>query len=209
VVAEHISPPLREEVKVTLKVSQNLHASMTPLLLGALLGKKGGGSTDGSNDAKDAKPETGFDHERRFLESLGLDLSGAQQADGAGGDAHYTPAFMTAYLAAMAKRPDFPAFHAALPVLGRDGTLFDIQPASPAAGHVSAKTGTFIVDDPLNQRLLVTGKGLAGFLTTTRGRRLAFAIYVNNVSISREPNESKRVVGQALGEIAAAAYDAD
>ena len=29
-VAEHVSPPLSEEAKVTLKVSQNLHASMTP-----------------------------------------------------------------------------------------------------------------------------------------------------------------------------------
>jgi len=38
-VAEHISPPLSEEVKVTLKVSQNLHASMTPWIPGAVLGK--------------------------------------------------------------------------------------------------------------------------------------------------------------------------
>ena len=29
-VAEHVSLPLSEEIKVTLKVSQNLHASMTP-----------------------------------------------------------------------------------------------------------------------------------------------------------------------------------
>ena len=34
VVAEHTSPPLSEDVKVTLKVSQNLHASMGPYLLG-------------------------------------------------------------------------------------------------------------------------------------------------------------------------------
>ena len=37
---------------------------------------------------------------------------------------------------------------------------------------------------------------------------LAFALYVNNVSVS-EPGEVKRVVGQALGEIAAAAYEAE
>ena len=193
-VAEHVSPPLREEVKVTLKVSQNLHASLTPLLLGALLRKD--------------KDQTGFDLEREFLASLGLETSGAQQADGAGGDAHFTPAFMVAFLAAMAKRPDFPFFQAALPILGRDGTLFDIQADSPAAGHVFAKTGTYGVDDPLNRRILVTGKGLAGYLTTAAGRRLAFAIYANNVPVSKEPNEIKRVVGQALGEIAAAAYDA-
>lgn len=193
-VAEHLSPSMREEVKVTLKVSQNLHASMTPFLIAALLRKE--------------KDQTGFDLERDFLTASGLELGGAQQADGAGGDAHFSPAFMVSYLAMMSKRPDFQFFYAALPVLGRDGTLFDIQPDSPAAGHVSAKTGTYGVDDPLNRRVLVTGKGLAGYLTTTAGRRLALAIYVNNVSVSKEPNEIKRVVGQALGEIAAAAYDA-
>jgi len=64
------------------------------------------------------------------------------------------------------------------------------------------------VDDPLNRRLLITGKGLAGYLTTAAGKRLAFAIYVNNVSVSTAADEITRVVGQALGEIAAAAYDA-
>ena len=192
-VAEHQSATLGNEVRVTLKVSQNLHASMTPYILGALRGHD--------------SASTGFDVEREFLTSLGLDLSGAQQADGAGGDAHYTPSFMTSYLTAMAKRPDIATFLAALPVLGRDGTLWDIQPESPAAGHVFAKTGTFAVNDPLNRRLLVTGKGLAGYMTTARGERLAFAVYVNNVSVSLAPDETKRVVGQALGEIAAMAYE--
>jgi D-alanyl-D-alanine carboxypeptidase/D-alanyl-D-alanine-endopeptidase (penicillin-binding protein 4) len=193
VVAEHQSAPLGEDVKVTLKVSQNLHASTWPFILGALKGKD--------------STSTGFDVEREFLTSLGLDLSGAQQADGAGGDAHYSPAFMVSYLAAMAKRPDYPTFQRGLPILGRDGTLWDIQTESPAAGHVFAKTGTFAVDDPLNRRLLVTGKGLAGYLTTAQGERCAFAIYVNNVSVSTAPDEIKRVVGQALGEIAAAMYE--
>jgi len=191
-VAEHQSATLGEEVKVTLKVSQNLHASSTPLLLGALKGKD--------------TASTGFDVEREFLTSLGLDLSGAQQADGAGGDAHFTPSFMVSYLSAMAKRPDYPTFQKALPVLGRDGTLWNIQTESPAAGHVFAKTGTFAVDDPLNRRMLVTGKGLAGYLTTATGERCVFAIYVNNVSVSTAPDEVTRVVGQALGEVAAAMY---
>jgi PBP4 family serine-type D-alanyl-D-alanine carboxypeptidase len=192
-VAEHRSATLGNEVRVTLKVSQNLHASMMPFLLGALHGRD--------------STATGFDVEREFLTSLGLDLSGAQQGDGAGGDAHYTPAFMTSFLAAMEKRPDIATFLGALPVLGRDGTLWDIQRDSPAAGHVFAKTGTFAVDDPLNRRLLVTGKGLAGYMTTAQGERLAFAIYVNNVSVSTAPDEVKRVIGQALGEIAALAYE--
>src|SRR5229473_4468559 len=37
-VTEHVSPPLSEEIKITLKVSQNLHAGMGPYLLGILLG---------------------------------------------------------------------------------------------------------------------------------------------------------------------------
>jgi D-alanyl-D-alanine carboxypeptidase/D-alanyl-D-alanine-endopeptidase (penicillin-binding protein 4) len=195
VIAEHVSAPMSEEVKVTLKVSQNLHASMTPRLLGAIIGKK-----DTSR--------TGFDLEREFLQQAGLDVSGAQQGDGAGGDAHFTPAFMVSYLTYMTTRSDYPKFLAALPILGRDGTLFDIQPASPAAGHVFAKTGTYGVNDPLNRALLLTAKGLAGYMTTADGRHLAFAIYVNNVSVPREPDAVKRIVGQALGEIAAAAYDA-
>ncbi len=85
--------------------------------------------------------------------------------------------------------------------------LWDIQPNVPAAGHVFAKTGTYGVDDPLNRRLLVTAKGLAGYMTTAGGCHLAFAIYVNNVSVPNEPDAIKRIAGQAMGEVAAAVYD--
>src|ERR1043166_7813742 len=192
-VAEHVSAPLKEEIKVTLKVSQNLHASNTPLILGALLAPK---NTD----------RNGFDLEKDFLTKAGLDPLGAQQADGAGGNAHFTPEFMVSYLAWMSQQKDFQVFYDALPILGRDGTLFDIQTQSPAAGFVHAKTGTFSVYDPLNRRLLVTAKGLAGYMTTRKGEHLAFAIYINNVSVSTDRDAVKKIVGQALGEIAAAAY---
>jgi D-alanyl-D-alanine carboxypeptidase/D-alanyl-D-alanine-endopeptidase (penicillin-binding protein 4) len=192
-IAEHVSAELKEEIKVTLKVSQNLHASITPLVLGAMFAPKN-------------SDRTGFDLEKDFLTKAGLDPSGAQQADGAGGNAHFTPEFMVSFLAYMSKQKDFKVFHDALPVLGRDGTLFDIQAQSPAAGFVHAKTGTFSVFDPLNRRLLVTGKGLAGYMTTRKGEHLAFAIYINNVSVSTERDAVKKIVGQAVGEIAAAAY---
>jgi len=193
VVAEHVSPPLSEEVKVTLKVSQNLHASMGPFLLGALL-------------AHDGKAKAGFAEERRFLKEAGLDLSGASQSDGAGGSAHFTPDFMVHFLAYMAAQKDFPLYYAALPVLGRDGTLWNIQVSSPAAGHVHAKTGTYERDDLLNDLMMVDGKGLAGYLTTADGRRLAFAVYANNVAAGTDPEAVTRGVGQALGEIAVATY---
>jgi len=193
VVAEHVSPPLSEEVKVTLKVSQNLHASMGPFLLGALL-------------AHDGSAKAGFAEERRFMKQAGLDLSGASQSDGAGGSAHFTPDFMVHFLSYMAGQKDFSQYYAALPVLGRDGTLWNIQVESPAAGHVHAKTGTFERDDLLNDLKMVDGKGLAGYLTTADGRRLAFAAYANNVAAGTDPEAVTRGVGQALGEIAAAAY---
>ncbi len=192
-IAEHVSPPLKEEIKVTLKVSQNLHASITPFILGAMLAERN-------------SDRTGFDFEHDFLTKAGLDTLGAQQADGAGGNAHFTPEFMVSYLTYMSKQKDFQVFYNALPILGRDGTLFDIQSQSPAAGNVHAKTGTFSNYDPLNRRLLVTGKGLAGYMTTSKGEHLAFAIYINNVSVPLDRDATKKIVGQAVGEIAAAAY---
>ena len=194
VVAEHVSPPLSEDIKVTLKVSQNLHATMTPFILGEALAHK----------TKDID-QAGFDLERAFLVKAGLDLSGASQGDGAGGarSAYFTPDFMAHYLTFMSRQKDFSIFENALPVLGRDGTLWNIQVNSPAAGHVFAKTGTFDAYDNLNRRLMLTGKGLAGYTTTPEGRRLAFAIYVNRVALpADDPDAIQKIVGQAVGEIA-------
>jgi D-alanyl-D-alanine carboxypeptidase/D-alanyl-D-alanine-endopeptidase (penicillin-binding protein 4) len=193
IVAEHVSPPLSEEVKVTLKVSQNLHASATPFIVKSILAR--------SDSAK-----TGFDLEREFLQRAGLDLGGAQQSDGAGGDARFSPNFMVRYLEYMSKQPSFDAFFRALPILGRDGTLWNVQTTSPAAGHVFAKTGTLGNYDALNRKLLLSAKGLAGYLTTPSGKRYALALYVNNVAVSLDPEDVTRVAGQALGEIAGIGY---
>ncbi|HWC45592.1 MAG TPA: D-alanyl-D-alanine carboxypeptidase, partial [Casimicrobiaceae bacterium] len=191
VVAEHVSPPLSEEVKVTLKVSQNLHASATPFIVKSVLAR--------SDSAK-----TGFDLEHDFLQRAGLDLGGAQQTDGAGGDARFSPNFMVHYLEYMSKQPSFQVFHDALPVMGKDGTLWNVQPTSPAAGHVFAKTGTLGGYDALNRKMLLSAKGLAGYLTTASGKRYAIAAYVNNVSL--DPADVTRIAGQALGEIATIGY---
>ena len=115
---------------------------------------------------------------------------------------------MCHYLTYWKTRPDFDLFFSGLPVLGKDGTLAKIQTDSPAAGHVFAKTGTFGSEDKLNGRLMLNGKGLAGFVQTKSGRMLAFAAYMNHTSLPNEPDIAQKVAGQALGEIAAAAYDA-
>jgi dihydroorotase/N-acyl-D-amino-acid deacylase len=197
--AEHVSPPLSEEIKVTLKVSQNLHAGIGPYLLGALIAKN-------SKDPLSA----GFALERTFLQDAKLDLSGISQGDGAGGDWAdlFSPDFMCRYLTHWTTRPDYATFFNSLPVLGKDGTLAAIQPNSPAAGHVFAKTGTFGSEDKVNGKLMLNGKGLAGYVTTARGQKLVFAAYVNHVALPADPNAAQSIVGQALGEIAAAAYDA-
>ena len=199
-VAEHVSPPLSEEIKVTLKVSQNLHAGMGPYLLGALAGK----------DTK-SPLDAGFRIEHDFLQSAKLDLSGAAQGDGAGGDWAdlFSPDFMVHYLTYWSTRPDYQDFFKALPILGKDGTLAKIQTNSPGAGHVFAKTGTFGSEDKLGGKMMLNGKGLAGYVLAKNGKRLAFAAYVNHVSLAPDPEASQQVAGQALGEIAAVAYDAD
>jgi D-alanyl-D-alanine carboxypeptidase/D-alanyl-D-alanine-endopeptidase (penicillin-binding protein 4) len=193
VVAEHVSPTFAEEAKVTLKVSQNLHASTMPMILKATLAK---GDTS----------RTGFDLERGVLERAGLDLGGAQQTDGAGGDARFSPDFMVHYLAYMARQKDFPVFERALPILGRDGTLWNIQSDAPAAGHVFAKTGTLAGYDALNRKMLVTAKALGGYMTTPSGRRYALSVYVNNVAVPLDQDAITRIAGQALGEVVSVAY---
>jgi PBP4 family serine-type D-alanyl-D-alanine carboxypeptidase len=198
-IAEHVSLPLSEEIRVTLKVSQNLHAFMGPYLLGALVAK----------NAKDPF-KGGFSVEKSFLEDAKLDLSGASQGDGAGGSWAdlFTPDFMCHYLAYWATRPDYPIFLNGLPILGRDGTLADIDPTSPAVGHVFAKTGTFDSEDMLNDIVMLNGKGLAGYVVRIDGKRLAFAVYVNHVHMRLGPQAAAHALAEALGEIAAAAYDA-
>jgi D-alanyl-D-alanine carboxypeptidase/D-alanyl-D-alanine-endopeptidase (penicillin-binding protein 4) len=190
-VAEHVSPPLRAEVKLTLKVSQNLHAATMPYFLGAALGQK-----------HEEALQAGFALEQDFLRRAGLDLTAASQADGAGGPgAAFTPDFMVRYLAYLARQPYGQIFYDALPILGRDGTLAEVLQGSPAAGHVHAKTGTFIYYNELNRTSLLLSKGLVGYVEARSGRKLAFAAYVNQV-----PGYDAETVGEELAQIAAAAY---
>jgi D-alanyl-D-alanine carboxypeptidase/D-alanyl-D-alanine-endopeptidase (penicillin-binding protein 4) len=196
VVAEHVSPPLKEEAKVTLKVSQNLHASMLPSIVGAYREK-------GASDPLQA----GFDQERALLEKADLDLTAAVQSDGAGGAALFTPDFMVHFLLHLSRQPFATDFRKALPILGKDGTLVKIQVDSPAAGHIFAKTGTYATGNALSRGGVITGKGLAGFIDTKEGRHLIFASYINFVPLRDMDEKSTQMVGEAVGEIAAAAYE--
>jgi D-alanyl-D-alanine carboxypeptidase/D-alanyl-D-alanine-endopeptidase (penicillin-binding protein 4) len=181
------SAPFSEVAKVTLKVSHNLYASTLPLLLAAKHGKR--------------TLADGLRLQRQFLADQGVDVSTISFGGGAGGSGadQVTPKATVQLLRALAKRPDFKLFEAALPVLGVDGTLVDaVGRASPARGAVKAKTGTYYWYDVLNGRYLLTSKALAGTITTMRGRRLTFVMFVNNVPLPPgvTPTREGRVLGQ-------------
>jgi PBP4 family serine-type D-alanyl-D-alanine carboxypeptidase len=195
-VAEHVSAPFSEAARVVLKVSENLHATILPSVLGATLAA-----------GKEGPPlQRGFDLMKQWLDGSGVDVSGASQGDGAGARAHFTPHFMASYLAWMARQPFAAVFRRALPVMGRDGTLADIQKSSPAAGHVFAKTGTYEGEDRLTRAIMVDGKGLAGYVDTHSGRTLAFAAYINFARVTTQEEVAND--GERLGEIASALYAA-
>jgi D-alanyl-D-alanine carboxypeptidase/D-alanyl-D-alanine-endopeptidase (penicillin-binding protein 4) len=200
-VAIHTSAPFSEEAKVTLKVSQNLHASMTmPYLVGIY-----GAAPRGA--AKSDPASAGFSAEREMLKDAGLDVASAVQSDGAGAAAFFTPDFMVHYLTFLSQQSFAAKFRAALPVMGKDGTLVAIQKDSPAAGHVFAKTGTYGVPDLLNHQLFITGKGLAGYIVTAKGQTLAFSAYVNLIPAPGDSAAALLRAGNVLGEIAGTVYE--
>jgi PBP4 family serine-type D-alanyl-D-alanine carboxypeptidase len=197
-VASHVSPPLAQDVYVTLKVSDNLHAALMPYMWAIYVAH-----------AKSDHLQAGFKREHALLSRAGLDLNGAAQQDGLGSFAFFTPRFMVSYLAWAARQPWFGALFHGLPILGVDGTLFNIQNGSSADGNVHAKTGTWGSDNLLDSNGLVT-KGLAGYVTTRAGHHLAFAFYINRMSgvHSVDPNkDGAHYAGQTLGEMAADVYN--
>lgn len=198
-VAEYVSPPLRENIKIILKVSHNLHASTLPLLLAL---------TDGKSANSD-----GLRVQGRILSDLGVSKEAVSFGGGAGGSRAdlVTPRAAVELLLAMRARHGFTAFYEALPILGRDGTLAkSVEANSPARGHVRAKTGTYYVEDDLTGRTILTSKALAGYIDTAHDRKLAYCIMVNNVP-TRPSTEGKPPVnaieaGKLLGRMSELIY---
>ena len=200
-VAEYTSPPFREYLKIILKVSHNLHASTLPLLLAARHGER--------------TLEAGLRRQGEVLKGLGIPDQAISFGGGAGGDRAdlATPRAAVTLLRAMASRPDFSAYEAALPILGRDGTLARaIAPDSPARGHARAKTGTYSVENGLSGTVILTSKALAGYLETASGRPLVFAAFVNNVPLDapkkgRSVSDATAEAGRLLGKLCEVFYN--
>jgi D-alanyl-D-alanine carboxypeptidase/D-alanyl-D-alanine-endopeptidase (penicillin-binding protein 4) len=196
--ARYTSPPLAQYARVILKVSQNLHASTLPLLIAAHHGER--------------TLEAGLKREGALLQGLGVDIGTISFGGGAGGSPAdlVTPRATVTLLKAMGSRPDFPAFEAALPILGRDGTLAQsVGDDSPVRGHVRAKTGTFYLRDGLTGKTVLTSKALAGYLETATGRNLIFACFVNDLPLSvanDDVSAATAAAGRVLGRLCEAFY---
>ena len=116
--------------------------------------------------------EAGLREQRKILKELGVDVNQISFGGGAGGAPadHVTPRATVQLLQGMAKRPEWDAYKAALPVLGVDGTLAEVVgDRQPGPGKVFAKTGTLIWSDTMNDRFLLKSKALAGTMTTKSG----------------------------------------
>ncbi|MGO9590016.1 MAG: D-alanyl-D-alanine carboxypeptidase/D-alanyl-D-alanine-endopeptidase [Candidatus Acidiferrales bacterium] len=158
VLAEHLSPPLLQNIEFTNKASNNLHAE---LLLHAVAHEKLGlGST-----------AAGLKIEEDFLRAAGIPDGDVILSDGSGlaRDDLVTPRAMVILLRYAARQPWGNDFLSTLSVAGVDGTLEDRMKKSAATGLIEAKTGTLEHDH-----------ALSGYATTLRGEYLAFAIFCNN-----------------------------
>lgn len=96
----------------------------------------------------------------------------------------YNRGAQTQLQTAFAHRADAARWRAALPIMGVDGSIATVQVHSPAAGHVSAKTGTLGAGGFLNGRLRLETKALGGYLTAKSGRELAIMIVADQAVFS-------------------------
>lgn len=156
--ARRDSAPLVEDLRITDKTSQNLHAEMA--LRAVAKARRHIGSR-----------EAGIAEERAFLEEVGIDRGSYTFADGSGLSRLdlVTPAAVVRLLAHMYGSPFRDAWVSLLPVAGQDGTLHARFADTAGEGRIFAKTGT-----------LSHVSALSGYARRKDGQMLAFSILVNN-----------------------------
>src|SRR5467141_2561492 len=158
VLAEHVSVPLGDSVKLVNKISQNLH---TEMLLRAAA----------RNTAVWNTPEDLMKVPADFYAAAGIAPGDVIQTDGSGLSRHdlVTPRAIVALLKYAQGQPWFAPYFASLPVAGVDGTLETLMKNTPSAGRIHAKTGSV---EHVRTR--------SGFADTSSGRRLIFSFLSNN-----------------------------
>jgi D-alanyl-D-alanine carboxypeptidase/D-alanyl-D-alanine-endopeptidase (penicillin-binding protein 4) len=158
ILAEHVSVPLVDAVKLINKISQNLHAEM---LLRTVARQTGAWAT----------PDDLMKPPADFYASAGIAPGDVIQTDASGLSRHdlVTPRALVTLLSFAQKQSWFESYYASLPVAGADGTLEDRMKNTPAAGRIHAKTGS-----------VEHVRTLSGFAETPSGRRLIFSFLSNN-----------------------------
>jgi serine-type D-Ala-D-Ala carboxypeptidase/endopeptidase (penicillin-binding protein 4) len=158
VIAEHTSPPLLESIRLTNKMSHNLHAELLLRTVGRE--KLGVGST-----------AAGLKVESEFLKAAGVADGDILLSDGSGlaRDDLVSPRAMVALLRYAARQPWGKDYLSTLPVAGVDGTLEGRMAGTAASGMIEAKTGE-----------IEHVRALSGYATTLHGESLVFAIFYNN-----------------------------
>jgi len=158
VLAEHTSVPLSDEIRLTNKNSENLHAELL-LLLSAH-------EKAGASDYEDA-----LKFSSDFFRTAGIADGDVVLSDGSGLSRKdlVTPRAVVQLLRYAAAQPWGELYRSTLPVAGEDGTLSDRMKNTSAAGRIFAKTGT-----------IGHGNALSGYATTLQGERLLFSILGNN-----------------------------
>jgi len=158
VLAEHVSVPLGDSVKLVNKISQNLH---TEMLLRAAA----------RNTAVWNTPDDLAKFPADFYTAAGIAPGDVIQHDASGLSRHdlVTPRAIVALLKYAQTQPWFAPYYASLPVAGVDGTLETVMKNTPSAGHIHAKTGSV---EHVRTR--------SGFVDTAAGRRLIFSFLSNN-----------------------------
>jgi len=179
VLAEHMSPPLLEEVRVMNKISHNLHAEL--LLLTVAREKAGIGST-----------EAGINVEQDFLKTVGISEGDVVFSDGSGlsRDNLVTPRAVVELLRYAASQPWGADYASTLGIAGVDGTLETRMTRTAAAGLIQAKTGA-----------IEHVRSMSGYATTLRGEHIVFAIFGNNnPQHGRDATEPIDAIGVAMVE---------
>jgi serine-type D-Ala-D-Ala carboxypeptidase/endopeptidase (penicillin-binding protein 4) len=158
ILAEHFSGPLLDDIRVTNKVSENLHAELALRLAGKLRGY--GGSFEGGVAAV-----------KQFLLQAGLKEDEFTFLDGSGLSRRdlVTPAATVQLLIYASRQPWGPEFEESLPVSGVDGSLSERFQKTPAVGQIHAKTGS-----------LSHVNALSGYGQTQDGKQFVFSIFCNN-----------------------------
>jgi D-alanyl-D-alanine carboxypeptidase/D-alanyl-D-alanine-endopeptidase (penicillin-binding protein 4) len=156
--ARHDSAPLIDDLGITAKVSQNLHAE---LALRAVARAHGGVATR----------QDGLEEMKGFLGSIGIAPEEYSLADGSGLDRSdlVSPSAIMKLLLHMYASPVRATWIALLPIGGQDGTLSARFGDGFAKGRIHAKTGT-----------LSHVTTLSGYAERTDGSWLAFSLMVNN-----------------------------